>query len=93
MRVKYKTLMPTKKWQDIDWRRANTHVRKLQLNIVKALKEKDYTKVRLAQEQLVRSYSARALAVRSVTSNTQITHSKNPILIAAWKKEGLTAKS
>lgn len=61
--------MPTKKWQDIDWRRANTHVRKLQLNIVKALKEKDYTKVRLAQEQLVRSYSARALAVRSVTSN------------------------
>jgi len=60
---------PKGSWQHINWRLAYTHVRQLQLNIVRAYNCKDLAQVRLAQEQLVDSFAARALAVRQVTSN------------------------
>jgi hypothetical protein len=67
MATNLKITKPTKKWQNIDWRAASARLRQLQLNIVKAFKDNDRTKVNLAQEQLVRSFAARALAVRAVT--------------------------
>lgn len=60
---------PKRGWQHIDWRKAQARVRQLQLTIVKAYSVKDFTKVSMTQEQLVRSFAARALAIRQVTSN------------------------
>ena len=42
-------------WQDINWTDANTQVLKLQMEIVSAYKNKDFSKVKMVQEQPVRS--------------------------------------
>lgn len=56
-------------WHDIDWRRANENVRRLQARIVKATKQGQPRKVRALQHLLTRSFSGKALAVRRVTEN------------------------
>ena len=58
-----------KHWHGIDWRAANDTVRRLQIRIAKATKARDWRRVKALQRFLVRSFSARALAVRRVTEN------------------------
>ena len=54
-------------WHSINWNQAHWNVRRLQARIVKALKAGQKRKVRALQSILVRSLSARALAVHWLT--------------------------
>ena len=56
-------------WKSIDFSKCERKVRKLQVRIAKAHKEKRYNKVKALQHLLVTSFEAKALAVRKVTSN------------------------
>lgn len=56
-------------WDSIDWNKAGTYVKKLQMRIVKAQKEGHYSKVKSLQWLLTHSFYAKALAVKRVTSN------------------------
>jgi len=56
-------------WHTINWNKAHRNVRRLQARIVKAKKEGKKRKVRALQFILTRSLSARALAVKRVTTN------------------------
>lgn len=56
-------------WHDINGRKAHRNVRRLQARIVKAMKAGQKRKVRALQRILARSLSARALAVKRVTTN------------------------
>ena len=56
-------------WRQINWRRAQRNVRRLQIRIVKAEQERKKRKVRALQRILVRSSSGRTVAVRRVTTN------------------------
>lgn len=56
-------------WKSIDFSKCERKVRKLQIRIAKAQKEKRYNKVKALQHLLVTSFEAKALAVRKVTSN------------------------
>lgn len=57
------------RWEDIDWDKCDREVRKLQARIVKAQKEGRYGKVKSLQWLLTHSFTAKALAVKRVTSN------------------------
>ena len=56
-------------WDSIDWTRCELAVKKLQARIVKAQKEGRHGKVKALQWTLTHSFSAKALAVKRVTSN------------------------
>lgn len=56
-------------WSSIQWDQARSEVRRLQLRIAKAVKEKKWGKVKALQYILTRSFHAKALAVKRVTSN------------------------
>src|ERR1700682_3253140 len=56
-------------WYAIDWQAIHRNVRRLQVRIVKAVKEHRWGKVRALQHLLTYSYSGKALAVRRVTEN------------------------
>ena len=56
-------------WQAIDWPSAHRSVRRLQVRIAKAVREKRWGKVRSLQRILTRSLPAKRLAVRRVTTN------------------------
>jgi len=56
-------------WYAIDWQAIHRNVRRLQVRIVKAVKERRWGKVRALQHLLTYSYSGKALAVRRVTEN------------------------
>jgi RNA-directed DNA polymerase len=56
-------------WNNIDWDRHERKVQKLQARIVKAQKEGRHGKVKALQWTLTHSFSAKALAVKRVTSN------------------------
>jgi RNA-directed DNA polymerase len=58
-----------KSWKSIDWKKARSQVRRLQMRIAKAVKEGRWNKVRILQYLLTRSFYAKALAVKRVTSN------------------------
>jgi RNA-directed DNA polymerase len=58
-----------KKWAEIDWDHAWREVRRLQMRIAKAVKEGRWNKVRVLQHLLARSFYAKLLAVKRVTSN------------------------
>jgi len=58
-----------KKWKSIDWKHARRQVRRLQVRIAKAVKENRWNKVKLLQYLLTRSFYAKLLAVKRVTSN------------------------
>lgn len=58
-----------KQWTDIDWKKAENYVKKLQIRIVKAYKEGRHNKVKSLQWMLTHSFYAKALAVKRVTSN------------------------
>ena len=56
-------------WKIIDWNSVVASVRRLQIRIAKAYKEKKYGKVKALQRLLTTSYHAKLLAVRRVVQN------------------------
>lgn len=56
-------------WQEIDFKAAEHSVKKLQMRIAKAVKEKKWGKVQALQWTLTHSFYAKALAVKRVTGN------------------------
>ena len=56
-------------WFAIDWPSIYRNVRRLQVRIVKAVKESRWDKVKALQRLLTHSYSGKVLAVRRVTEN------------------------
>lgn len=67
-----KSCAPTnqiRRWEDIDFVKAEYEVKKLQMRIVKSVQEKRYNKVKALQWTLVHSFYAKAIAVKRVTTN------------------------
>jgi hypothetical protein len=58
-----------KKWKSIDWKYARRQVRRLQVRIAKAVKGNRWNKVKALQYLISRSFYAKVLAVKRVTSN------------------------
>lgn len=56
-------------WYSIDWRLVQQFVGKAQMRIAQAELSKDFRKVKRLQRSLIRSWQAKALAVRKVTEN------------------------
>jgi RNA-directed DNA polymerase len=56
-------------WLAMDWPSVYRNVRRLQVRIVKAVKENRWNKVKALQRLLTHSYSGKVLAVRRVTEN------------------------
>ena len=59
------------KWSDVDWNLVERKVYKLQKRIYKTSKNGDVKKVRQLQKTLMRSWSAKLLAVRRVTQDNK----------------------
>src|SRR2546426_11077127 len=57
-------------WHQINWRRTERTVRRLQIRIAQATQASKWGKVKALQRLLTRSFSGKALAVRRVTENT-----------------------
>lgn len=57
-------------WDTKDWSKVMKEVRRLQMRIAKAVREKRYGKVKALQWLLTHSYTAKLLAVKRVTSNS-----------------------
>ncbi len=57
-------------WYAIHWPTIHRNVRRLQVRIVQATKERRWGRVRALQRLLTHSYSGKVLAVRRVTENT-----------------------
>ncbi len=62
---------PNLKWKDINWKRVESYVFKLQTLIYKASSRGEIRKMRKYQRLLTKSYYARLLAVRRVTQDNQ----------------------
>jgi len=60
---------PPTSWHLIDWETCHQKVRGLQVRIAKATRDEQWRKVKALQRLLVRSFSAKALAVKRVTEN------------------------
>ena len=60
---------PNLEWHSINWKQVQTNVNRLQVRLVKAVKENRWNKVKALQHLLTRSFSGKALAVRRVTEN------------------------
>jgi RNA-directed DNA polymerase len=56
-------------WRKVDWNHARQVVRRLQIRIAKAVQENRWNKVKTLQHLLTRSFHAKLLAVKRVTSN------------------------
>lgn len=56
-------------WNEINWFQCKKNIKKLQARIVQATKDGRWNKVKTLQHLLTRSFSAKALAVKRVTSN------------------------
>ena len=56
-------------WHSIDWKLVMEFVGRAQMRIARAEQEKDYRRVARLTRSLIRSWQARALAVRRVTQN------------------------
>lgn len=56
-------------WHQINWGKAQKHVRQIQFKIMKAYETGNSRQVKALQRLLARSFSAKVLAVRKVTSN------------------------
>jgi RNA-directed DNA polymerase len=60
---------PSQDWKSLPWDEIRQRVRRLQMRIAKAIKEKRYGKARALQWILTHSHSAKLLAVQRVTTN------------------------
>ena len=56
-------------WHNVNWKKAEAEVNRLQARIAKATKEKKWNTVKRLQYLLTHSYYAKLLAVRKVTTN------------------------
>ncbi|MCB1116557.1 MAG: group II intron reverse transcriptase/maturase [Chlamydiia bacterium] len=56
-------------WNQIQWEQCEKHTKRLQARIVQAVKQRRWNKVKALQRLLTRSYSAKVLAVKRVTTN------------------------
>jgi RNA-directed DNA polymerase len=56
-------------WNSIDWDEMQKNVSRLQVRIVKAVKEGNKERVRSLQRLISRSFSAKLLAVKRITEN------------------------
>jgi RNA-directed DNA polymerase len=56
-------------WHSIDWKLVTRFVGKAQIRIAQAELDRDFRRVKTLQRSLVRSWQAKALAVRKVTEN------------------------
>ena len=54
-------------WKNLDWRKVRKTVFRLQIRLFKAMRAKDNARVRNLQNLILRSRSARLLAIRQVT--------------------------
>ena len=57
-------------WETINWPHVTKEVKRLQMRIAKAVREKRYGKVKALQWLLTHSFSAKLLAVKRVTQNS-----------------------
>lgn len=57
-------------WNTLNWKKAESEVKRLQMRIAKAVKEKRYGKAHALQWVLTHSYYAKMLAVKRVTGNS-----------------------
>jgi RNA-directed DNA polymerase len=57
------------RWNAINWQTVKSHVRRLQMRIAKATKEKRYGKVKALKWLLTHSFYAKLLAVKHTTGN------------------------
>ena len=62
---------PNLKWKDINWKKVEKYVFKLQKLIYRASNRGEIRKMRKYQKLLTKSYYARLLAVRRVTQDNQ----------------------
>ena len=62
---------PMYEWKDINWRKLERNIFKLQKRIYKASNRGDVKLIRRLQKLLIKSWGARALAVRRVTQDNQ----------------------
>ena len=58
-----------RRWKSSKWKEINQFVRRLQVRIAKAIREKKFGKARALQWLLTHSYNAKQLAIKRVTSN------------------------
>ena len=58
-------------WDSIQWNIPKRHVRRLQERIFRVTRDKDWVKAKNLQKLLVRSHSARLLAVRRITQENK----------------------
>ncbi len=65
------TVSPMYEWKDINWRKLERNVYKLQKRIFKASRRGDVKLVRRLQKLLIKSWAAKCLAVRRVTQDNQ----------------------
>ncbi len=65
------SIMNIEGWSDINWRKVERYVFKLQTHIYAASRQGDIRKVRKLQRTLMRSWSNKVLAVRRVTQDNQ----------------------
>ena len=56
-------------WHSIDWKKVYVFVGKAQMRIAQAMTEQNYRRVARLRRNLIRSWQAKALAVRKVTEN------------------------
>src|SRR5918998_5502271 len=61
----------TVEWKDINWRKLERMTFKLQKRIFQASERGDVKAVRKLQKTLIRSWSAKCIAVRRVTQDNQ----------------------
>jgi len=57
------------RWNSIDWKEAQRQVKRLQVRIAKAVKDKRWNKVKALEFLLTHSFHAKLMAVKRVTSN------------------------
>ena len=60
---------PSQDWKSLPWDKIRQQVRRLQMRIAKAIKEKRYGRAKALQWILTHSHSAKLLAVQRVTTN------------------------
>lgn len=69
MKTQHYQRLIANEWSNINWQEARKDLAALQFKILKAYQEEDCNKVLIAQHTLVRSFAARCLAVRKVSTN------------------------
>jgi RNA-directed DNA polymerase len=91
LRMECKMYQPSpdmSQWGTINWKKANRYVFKLQKRIYNAELRGDLKAVRKLQKTLLRSWSAKLLAVRKVTQDNQGRHTAGIDGIKSVKPEG-----